>query len=198
MKYNNMRTNEHQSDIDRKWEIRKEIVRRLLSQGPRQREERSLVIQKKLLSCEDFRTSRTIMTYVSLPTEVDTDMVNREAMRQGKRVVAPYIGPDSNIITAAELTSIDDVEEGPFGIKQPAKGLAKAIPLKEIDLIVVPALAYDKKNMRLGRGKGYYDNFLASEDLSSATAIGLAFRFQILNDLPAVSHDRPVTRVITE
>jgi 5-formyltetrahydrofolate cyclo-ligase len=112
--------------------------------------------------------------------------------------VAPYIGPDSNIITAAELTSIDDVEEGPFGIKQPAKGLAKAIPLKEIDLIVVPALAYDKKNMRLGRGKGYYDNFLASEDLSSATAIGLAFRFQILNDLPAVSHDRPVTRVITE
>ena len=138
------------------------------------------------------------MTYVSLPTEVNTDMLNKEAMKQGKRVVVPYLGPDSNIITASELTSIDDMEKGPFGIRQPKKGLAGAIPLKEIDLIVVPAIAYDKKNMRLGRGKGCYDTFLASVDLSSATTIGLAFRFQILNDLPADSHDRPVTRVITE
>lgn len=197
MKYNNTNTDEQQSKRDRKGYFRKETIRRLRDQDPRQREERSLIIQQKLLSCEDFRTSRTIMTYVSLPTEVSTDMLNREAMRQGKRVVAPYMGPHSNIITASELTSIDDVEKGPFGIRQPKKGLAGAISLKEIDLIVVPAIAYDRKNMRLGRGKGCYDNFLASVDLSSTMTIGLAFRFQILNDLPVESHDRPVTRVIT-
>ena len=70
--------------------------------------------------------------------------------------------------------------------------------MKEIDLIVVPAIAYDKANMRLGRGKGYYDNFLGAEELRSTPAIGLAFHFQVVDLLPSDSHDIPVSRVITD
>ncbi|MFH1552693.1 MAG: 5-formyltetrahydrofolate cyclo-ligase [Candidatus Omnitrophota bacterium] len=184
--------------IRRKEEIRKETIRRLRDQEPSLREERSRKIQEELLSSEEFRDSKTVMTYVSLPTEVATDYFNKEALKQGKRVAVPYVDTNNQTIIASELTAIECLEKGPFGIHHPKDGLAKKIPLKEIDLIVIPAIAYDKKNMRLGRGKGYYDRFLTSEELSSSTTIGLAFRFQVVETLPACSHDRPVSRVITD
>ena len=183
----------------RKEEIRKEIIRRLRDQDPSLREQRSRRIQEELLSSGEFRVSRTVMTYVSLPTEVDTYYFIEEALKRGKRVAVPYIEPQDQTITASELTEIEDLEKGPFGIYQPKEGLAgRKIPLEEIDLIVVPAIAYGTGNMRLGRGKGYFDRFLAREDLSPAKTIGLAFHFQVIDTLPSAPHDRPVLRVITD
>lgn len=190
--------NQNESIREQKRERRKEIRRRLRDQGPLLRAERSRMIQEKLLSCDEFRASRTVMTYVSLPTEVDTYYLNEEALKQGKRVAVPYIEPDDPTIIASELTAIECLEEGPYGICQPKSGLDRPIPLKEIDLIVVPAIAFDKSNMRLGRGKGYYDNFLANRDLSGSKTIGLAFHFQVVDHLPSDPHDRPVSRVITD
>ncbi len=178
--------------------IREETIRRLRDQDPLKREEKSRVIQEKLLSSEEFRVSRTVMIYVSLPTEVNTEYVVSKALEQGKRVAVPYLGPDSETITASELVAIENLEQGPYGISQPVSGLEGAVPLEEIDLIVVPAIAYDNSNMRLGRGKGYYDRFLSEPALSSVTTIGLAFSFQLKQTLPSDSHDRPVTMVITE
>jgi len=165
---------------------------------PSIREERSRIIQQKLLSSEEFRASKTVMTYVSLPSEVDTVLLNTEALKRGKRVAVPYVDTDNQTIIAAELISMDRLARGPLGIYQPEDGLARAVALKEIDLVVVPAIAFDKKNMRLGRGKGYYDRFLSCSDLSSAKTIGLAFSTQIVDLLPSDPHDRPVTRVITD
>ncbi len=183
---------------EKKAEIRKEIIRRLREQDSSLKEERSRIIQEKLLSSEEFRSSKTVMTYVSLPTEVSTSYLNQEALKRGKRVAVPYIKGNSQTIIASELIAINSLEKGPYGIPQPKKDLIKAIPLKEIDLIVVPAIAYDKKNMRLGRGKGYYDKFLTEKDLSLVKTIGLAFNFQVLESLPSDPHDRPVSRVITD
>ena len=138
------------------------------------------------------------MTYVSLPTEVSTDHFIKEALKQGKRVAVPYIEPDKQTLRATELTSIEDLEEGPLGIRQPGGEDFRTVSLEEIDLVIVPAIAYDKNNMRLGRGKGFYDRFLAQEGLSSAKVIGLAFNFQVIDRLPSDPHDRPVSRVITD
>lgn len=181
-----------------KEEIRKEITRRLREQDSALREERSRKIQDRLLSSDEFNSSGTVMTYVSLPTEVDTFYFIEEALKRGKRVAAPFIGADRPTIRALELTSIDYLEKGPFGIYQPREDLAREIPLKEIDLVVVPLIAVDRSNMRLGRGKGYYDGFLSREELSSAGSIGLAFHFQVVDSVPSDPHDRPVSRVITD
>ena len=182
----------------RKEEIRKEITRRLREQDSALRDERSRIIQEKLLSSDEFRACRTVMTYVSLPTEVDTYHFIEEALKLGKRVAVPFIEPGDPTIRACELTSIDCLEKGPFGIYQPKEDLAREITLKEIELVVVPLIAFDSSNMRLGRGKGYYDNFLSKEELSSSRSIGLAFHFQAVDSLPSDPHDRPVSRVITD
>lgn len=195
MVYNNMLEN---SVREKKDIIRKEIIRLLQGQDLSLREERSSKIAEKLLSCEEYKASQTVMTYVALPLEVNTDQIIKKALEHGKRVVVPFIEPDSQTITASELSGIECLEKGPLGIFQPKEGSSRSIPLKEIDLVVVPAIAYDQQNIRLGRGKGYYDRFLASDDLSSAKVIGLAFHFQILDCLPSDPHDKPVQRVITD
>ncbi|MFH1845938.1 MAG: 5-formyltetrahydrofolate cyclo-ligase [Candidatus Omnitrophota bacterium] len=182
----------------KKIEIRKELGRRLKEQQAFLRLERSKAIQEKFLSSKEFNESTTVMTYASLPTEVDTYYINKEALKRGKRVVVPYVELTTQMIIASEIKEIEWLEKGPFGIYQPPKVRVQEIPLKEIDLIVVPAIAFDKKNQRLGRGKGYYDRFLASSDLSSAKTIGLAFKFQIVENLPSDLHDIPVDRVITD
>ena len=183
---------------NKKEEIRKETIRRLRGQDPEMRAKKSLTIQKKLVLSDYFRFSRTVMTYVSLPEEVGTEYLIQEALKQGKRVVVPNLDEDNCKIRTSELTTIKNLEKGPFGIQQIKKGFIKEIPLKEIDLIVIPAIAFSKKKMRLGRGKGCYDRFLASPGLSSVTTVGLAFRFQILDALPVDTHDKPVSQVITD
>ena len=138
------------------------------------------------------------MIYVSLPSEVDTLFFIQEALKQGKRVAVPFLEPGKDTVIASELRTFDDLVKGPFGILQPKHGLTNKIPLEEIGLVVVPAIAFSKDNMRLGRGKGYFDRFLAEEKLSPSKVIGLAFRFQILENLPHDFHDRPVSCVITD
>ncbi|MBD3379040.1 MAG: 5-formyltetrahydrofolate cyclo-ligase [Candidatus Omnitrophica bacterium] len=181
----------------KKKEIREKIIRRLREQEPSLRKEKSRTIQEKLLSSEEFRLAQTVMTYVAMPAEVDTLYFIEEALRLGKKLVAPYVISDTGDMIASELTTIDDLKEGPFGILEPENGPERKISLKEIDLIVVPGVAFDKKNMRLGRGKGYYDRFLSCSQLASVPAVGLAFDFQMVDSLPAGPHDRPVSRVIT-
>ncbi|NQT32555.1 MAG: 5-formyltetrahydrofolate cyclo-ligase [Candidatus Omnitrophica bacterium] len=178
--------------------IRKEIIKRLRDQDSTLRQERSLKIQEKLLASEEFKNADTVMTYVSLLTEVSTSYLIEEAMKQGKRILVPYLDLKSDTIIASELSAIEILEKGPFGIEQSKEEHLRKTPLEEIDLIVVPAIAFDKKNMRLGRGKGCYDKFLASEKLETAKTIGLAFNFQLLESLPVDPHDRPVSRVITD
>ena len=89
-----------------------------------------------------------------------------------------------------------ELEIGPFGIKQPKKDQIKPINLEDIDLVVVPGLAFDRKNNRLGRGGGYYDRFLKKLP-SSASTVGLAFDFQIVENLPVTSLDVKVQALLT-
>lgn len=178
--------------------VRKAMMRLLKDHSPEQRAEKSRIVREKLLADEDFLRARTVMSYVSLPSEVDTAEMNREAIKRGKRILVPCICGAEETIIAAELTSMDDLVRGSLGIYEPRDGRAKKVPLVEIDLVVVPALAFDARNMRLGRGKGYYDRFLSEKDISSARTIGLAYRFQIVETLPQDPHDRPVNRVLTD
>ena len=185
-------------EFSKKDVIRKEILGRLREQEASLREERSMVIQNKLLASEEYKAASMVMTYVSLPTEVDTEYINKKALEQGKRVAVPYMGPDECEITVSEIKSFENLKKGPFGIYQPGAEDIKSIKLEEIDLVIVPAVGFDKQNLRLGRGKGCYDKFLARDELSSADTIGLAFHFQMLDILPTDPHDLPVSRVLTD
>lgn len=184
--------------LDNKTTLRKDILEKLNSQKEVDRFRDSIAIKDKLFSSGEFKSARTILFYASFDGEVDTWEMMQQAKRQGKAVLLPVIVKSQKQIIPSRVLDFDlELEIGPYGIKQPTKSYLRPIPLEDIDLVVVPAVAFDKKGNRLGRGEGYYDRLLAQLPPYIPT-VGLAFAFQILDELPQVtSHDRPVKKVIT-
>jgi len=180
-----------------KHKIRSHIKEKLNSHSELEKAKKSGIIKDRLFSEEAFKKAKVVMFYVSLKDEVNTLAMIDEAIKAGKRVCVPVIFKEDKRLMAGEIKDrIADLEKQHFGIYQPKQGHVKEVPLEDIDLIVVPGIAFDKKNVRLGRGHGYYDRFLSAIPNRSRT-IGLAFDFQVLEDLPQDSHDIPVWKTIT-
>lgn len=175
--------------------IRKETIKRLKTQKRGKAFDKSKKIMRKLFSSREFKKAQTIMFYASKKEEVDTHIMIDEALKMGKRVALPRCTSQKTIIPKEITSRNKDLEKGDHDIYEPKKK-CKHIQPKDLDLIIVPGVAFDKKNIRLGRGKGYYDKFL--KDLPGRIpSIGLAFDFQIKACLPKDSHDIPVSKIIT-
>jgi len=158
---------------------------------------KSAIIKDRLFNEEEFKRARVVMFYVSLQDEVDTFIMIDEALKAGKRIAVPVILKEEKRLIAGEIHNrLEDLESQHFGIYQPRQDRVKEVPLNDIDLVVVPGVAFDRKNIRLGRGHGYYDRFLSGLPKRTRT-IGLAFDFQVMEDLPQDPHDVPVSKIIT-
>jgi 5-formyltetrahydrofolate cyclo-ligase len=179
-----------------KEEIRAEIRRKLKEQSRTDRDRKSSVITGRLEKDILFQRAKTILFYVSTDEEVETYNLIRTALQNGKRVAVPFIDNASNGIQASFIQNADeDLAPGSYGILEPkTKSTSKAL-LSEIELVLVPGLAFDHAKHRLGRGKGYYDRFLAKLPRHVKT-YGLAFDFQIVEQLPVTELDVPMHRVI--
>ena len=180
-----------------KHKIRKHIKNIISSHSMLEKAQKSAIIKDRLFNEEEFKRARVVMFYVSLHDEVDTLVMIDEALKTGKRVAVPVILKEEKRLIAGEIHNrLEDLESQHFGIYQPRHDRVKEIPLDDIDLVVVPGVAFDRKNIRLGRGHGYYDRFLSGLPKRTKT-IGLAFDFQVLEDLPQDPHDVPVSKIIT-
>lgn len=177
--------------------IRKKILLRLKNQKEEERQSKSLLIKNKLFRLSVFRKAKIVMFYISKDGEVNTIPMIKGAIQKGKKVAVPLTLTNEKELAVSLISGNDkELEMGPWGIKQPKKSSIRPINLKKIDLVVVPALAFDHQRNRLGRGGGYYDRFLKKLPESIST-IGLAFDFQILGNLPQSSHDVKVKRLLT-
>ncbi|HHH75714.1 MAG TPA: 5-formyltetrahydrofolate cyclo-ligase [Phycisphaerae bacterium] len=158
--------------------------------------EKSRVSAGKIISLEVFQADNPILLYMPLPGEPDTKQIALEAWKNGRTVAMPKIVSSSDgLMNAVKCSSLDDVEIGPFGILAPASN--DVIAPEEIGFVVVPALAYDRRGGRLGRGGGFYDRFLARMDARAAKC-GLAFSEQIVDELPTDEHDETVDLIVTD
>ena len=139
-----------------------------------------------------------MMFYVSMKKEVRTQEMIRRSLEMGKQVVVPSLKPDRKRITPSLLVDYEsDLEEGVFGIQEPRAECVRSFPVEDIEIVLVPGVAFDVCGGRLGFGGGYYDEFLAG--LSSGTECwGLAFEFQVVEKLPLTDRDVPVEKIITE
>lgn len=136
-----------------------------------------------------FILADKILMYHSLPDELSTHAFLRKWGAR-KRFYLPRVnGVNLEILPYDESR----LELGAFHIEEPT-GDDLADP-NEIELIVVPGVAYDRKGMRLGRGKGFYDRLLSE---NKATKIGVCYDFQLLDSIPSEPHDVPVDVVISQ
>lgn len=161
-----------------------------------QREEircrKSEQIKEELFRSSLFRKARTVMCYVSFGGEVRTQDLIKEARQSGKIVVVPVCGCNRHMKPCL-FPEDGKLKKGLYGIDEPVN--RKFIGCEDIDLIIVPGLAFDKAGNRLGRGKGYYDNFLRQIP-STVPSVGLAYDFQVVTQIPAAEHDTALTKII--
>lgn len=181
----------------RKQQVRKKIIQLLKTQKEEDKLRKSLVILGKLFDTPEFKSSKTILFYASFDGEVETFEMMRQALKLGKRIALPVILKEEKRIIPQVVDNLtEDLEYGPYGIQQPRRDKLNPLHIDEIEMLVVPGIAFDSSNRRLGRGAGYYDRFLAGlpKDIPS---LGLAFDFQVVPSLPQAQHDVVLSRVIT-
>lgn len=163
---------------------------------PTVRHAKSMAACKKLLDQPEFATADVLMVYLPLPTEVDTTPIVLRSWQLQKTLTAPRLSWDLRHMLPVEIRSLDtDVVETRYGLREPVGG--EPLPVEMLALVVVPALAYDRKGNRLGRGAGFYDRFLGSPQFKGKT-VGLAFQEQLVDALPTTENDRPVDLLVTD
>lgn len=178
--------------------LRTAILNLLRDQKEEDRLNRSFIIYDKLCRVPEYKKSTVLLFYASFDGEVDTFEMMKQAKENGKKISLPRVIKETNTFVPYMVESLEsDLEDGPYGIKQPkGKGHNRLKP-EDIDLVIVPGVAFDKSGHRLGRGGGYYDRYLKSLPSHTPT-IGLAFDFQIVDYIPAIgTHDIQVSRLIT-
>jgi 5-formyltetrahydrofolate cyclo-ligase len=161
------------------------------------RAEKSAIILEKLKSTQAFQEAKSLLLYVSNKEEVDTHDLVRKATASSKKIYVPKVSPQEDgppRLIICPIVSWDQLKPGNFGILEPCEVLDPANP-EEIDLILVPGIAFDIHGNRIGYGRGFYDSLLAG---TRGTKIGLAFTEQIVDDIPAEEHDIALDIIITD
>ncbi|UCC95529.1 MAG: 5-formyltetrahydrofolate cyclo-ligase [Candidatus Omnitrophota bacterium] len=181
----------------RKKSVRQELLSKLLSLTKEEIKRRSINVEKILRDLPIYKEAKLIMIYYPLKGEVDVLEMVRKA--ENKRWCFPVMDLEMKNLLPFEVHNIcEDFVAGPYGVMQPDPRRAKEVDIKEIDVVIVPGLAFDSQRNRLGRGGGFYDRFLKCIKPPTKT-IGVAFDFQILPSLPIHHpHDKKVDHVISE
>jgi 5-formyltetrahydrofolate cyclo-ligase len=177
-----------------KKELRSLIIGELKKLSKPEYEQFSYEIANQLFAEELWGKSKTIGITISNYPELDTYQIIRKAWEQGKRIVVPKCHPKVKHMSFHELKQFTQLESVYYGLLEPIEAITKTVDKEEIDLLIVPGLAFTNEGYRLGFGGGYYDRFLP--DYKGST-VSLAFPTQLKAKLPIEEHDIPVQKIIT-
>lgn len=174
-------------------ELRKFYKNRRL--GIADKKAKSKMIMERIISSSHYKFAHVIAVYASLPLEVDTSFLIEQAFIDHKVVVFPKV--EGSDMAFYKITSVCELStEGPLKIKEPISSFDHLVRKNEIDLMVVPGICFDKKNYRIGYGKGFYDRYLRG---CKAHSIGVCFTEQIYDGcLPINEQDIAVNEVFCQ
>lgn len=180
-----------------KQQIREEIAALKATLPKETKAALSQKISERLIQSTYFQKAHCIALYYALTDEVQTAGLI-ESWYQKKKIVLPVVCGDE--LRFYTYTGSHHLKKGALGISEPdiTNPAAEWVAKEEIDLFVVPGIAFDRNGNRMGRGKGYYDRYFAGIKADTHPIIGLCFDFQLLPEVPTEPHDRKMTYVITE
>ena len=154
---------------------------------------KSKAASDKFLNTDIYKNADTIMLYAPLGNEIDTITILKAAMSDGKKCVLPVTDFETGDITPCEVNDDTQLKKGAFSVLAPVD--KKVVNKEELDVFIVPGIAFDKKGARVGFGKGCYDRLLCGV---LATKIGYCYEFQICDEIVSESHDIKMDFLITE
>lgn len=184
------------AETNEKTLIRKALREKLEAMSDEQRHQKSQAACGFLLRSPEFQAARVIMLYLSTDREVDTASIALRCWQEGKSVVVPKVSWDQRRMLPVEIASLQTgmTTTGP-GVREPITG--KPIPTEFIDIVIVPGIGFTNAGYRIGRGMGFYDRFLAQPEFIGLSC-GLAFDEQVVETLPVLDHDMPLSMLVTD
>lgn len=154
-----------------------------------EKEQAAAEVFSRLENTAAFMMADNILIYHSLPDELQTISFLRK-WSDRKHFFLPRVnGVNLDLLPYVE----SELRRGAYDIEEPSG--SDTADVEDIDLMIIPAVAFDRKGNRLGRGKGFYDRLLAT---TNATKIGVGYEFQLLDEIPSEKHDVPMNIVITQ
>ena len=178
-------------------EIRRQILGKRNALSAYEVFKRSLVIQRRVMDLPQYKSAKIIGAYFPIGSEVRTEYLIDSALNSQKVILLPKVASDRIAFSRVFEADLRDKKmvEGRFRILEPPRSSYNA--QKNIDLLMVPGIAFDKYGNRIGYGKGYYDRFIKQNDFR--LSIGLGFQFQVLDDaLPYCDFDQRLHAIATE
>jgi 5-formyltetrahydrofolate cyclo-ligase len=159
----------------------------------------SEIICRSLADLPEYTAARTILFYVDARSEVRTRPFLPAALAEGKQVVVPFCS--AGLLELFRLEAVSELAPGSYQILEPRAELRgrpeRRVEIAQIDLAVIPGVAFDTTGGRLGHGQGYYDKLLAVAR-KETTLVALAFECQLFAELPRAEHDVTMDAIITE
>ncbi|MEM7229856.1 MAG: 5-formyltetrahydrofolate cyclo-ligase [Planctomycetota bacterium] len=180
-----------------KADLRAQMKDRLAALTDDQRRDMSVQACSRLVQDDAFVHASTIMMYMPIAREVDVTTIALACFRQNKTVCVPRVDWERKDMQPVEVSSFDDrvMDVDEHGIRSPRH--ARLVLPTQIDLLILPGLAFDAHGHRLGRGGGFYDRFL-TRIRRNCTTIGIAFDVQIIDAVPNDDWDMSVDAVVTD
>ena len=174
--------------------IRRRCLIERVIYASRNKREADKGIMEKIKALPEYERAAFIFAYASNTNEAGTNLLIEDAIESGKRVALPRVTGEGTM-EFYEIRGLADLHEGYRGIMEPSGDEPVDPAADSPDLIFVPGVAFDHRGYRLGYGKGFYDRYLAR--IPQVYSVGLAFPCQIVDEIPAHSHDIPVNTVIS-
>ncbi|XP_030580068.1 5-formyltetrahydrofolate cyclo-ligase [Archocentrus centrarchus] len=187
--------------------LRKEVKQRVAALSEDEKRRQSLVVSQKLLRHPKYMSSQRIAVFLNMNDEVYTQEIIKDMFKCGKSCFIPRYESTSRHMDMLKLSSLQDMETLPltsWNIRQPAKNDSsreEALASGGLDLILMPGLGFDRAGNRLGRGKGFYDNYLErckKHPKGKPYTIALAFKEQLCQEVPVDDHDVLIDEVLYE
>ena len=170
--------------------LRKKIKDKRILMSKEEVKSKSEVICRKIINSDVYKRSKCIYCYYPVKNEVDIIPVIKDSLSNGKIVALPkVIGTDGKMIFT-EIHSLDNLERGHYNIPEPIT----TTNARKGDLILVPGVVFSTKGKRIGQAGGFYDRFL---EKNHPYSIGVAYDFQMMNDIKTQPHDIDVDEVIS-
>ncbi len=181
---------------------RKNAIRKQAHDNRRQQVDKDTVSQtivERFMDQPEYGSAKTVMFYVDVRDEVRTRQALPQALASGKRIVVPYCVEGE--LELFWLEDMDELELGMYRILEPKESLrsieSKKLQPEDLDVVMVPGVAFDRNGGRTGHGKGYYDKLLEHARLDTPL-LALAFECQLFDEIPTEEHDIFMDKVITE
>ncbi|SHJ31621.1 5-formyltetrahydrofolate cyclo-ligase [Dethiosulfatibacter aminovorans DSM 17477] len=184
--------------MESKKEIRKRILKKRREMDPAEAAEKSALIFDRITGLEEFRNAATVGLYLSFDNEVDTFELLKLLKESGKRIVVTYTESREVVLIPVYINDIEnDFVEGAWGYLEPKVDQLETAAEEDLDFVVVPGVVFDEERNRVGFGKGYYDKYLSKLRDDAVTA-AMAYEYQVLEKVPAESHDIKMKIIVTE